>query len=339
MRNALLAARLVTVLVAAAGSVPLVVSDGARAAEGSPTQGSARYECQSEGSAAAEPTPVSFDLNVPASSVRPGDVVSLSGKLRITFSDAEAEKSELTLAGEAKIDATDFEFVVRAGGETVRLEPLSLTSAPKPVSTPFKLTAQVAYPDLTIPESTSGAVVIEMPVAHTASTDVAGAPAEVTFNARVKQDSLLVPEREFACWAEKPKSREIIARLPVVAESGDGDAPSDTDGSAAAPDLPPGSHPAASGVSASGADPSAPGLTPQADVPASSTAAPPAAADAAESNVLASAPVPPASVSDDTFIPGWILALFIALFPAAAIAYAVKQRRRFRDLVATSTTR
>lgn len=318
-----LPARLLAVALGAC-ALPLAMLGPAHAASTSTMGGSATYQCLGDYDAQAAPTPVTFALIGPPSSVHPGDTLSLSGNLGITLSQTDAQQSRLLLAQNANIDQTDFNLVVDVGGRTFNLKPSSVVSTPSPIKSPFSLTADVSYPDLTIPATAFGVVSIEMPLTHATSTKVSGAPAKVTFSAHLKQDSPLVPGRNIACWADHLGTKATIARIPVqaapAADRGQGpSAPSQA------------ATPAATTNQGAGSATAAPPPAVAAPPPSQNVAVAPVSS--VTSTMPVSAPIPPATVSHQTFVPGWILALFIALFPAAAIAYAAAQHRRLKRFV------
>lgn len=295
--------------------------------------GSASYQCQGEYDPEAAPTPVTFDLLSQPTSLRPGDALSLKGVLSITLSDSDAQESQAMLTQKANIDATDFNLVVQVGGRTLRLKPSLVVGRPTPVASPFVLTADVSYPELTIPRSATGVVTVGMPVEAGTTTEVPGAPAKVTFTAHLRQDSPLVDGRTYACWADHLDSRARVARIPLSPTRDPGSNPS----------TPPPPPPPASG-DLTGAAPPPPAYAPApVGVPPAVTPvelAPPQAApvSTATRTTFASAPIPPATASGDTFVPGWIVALFVALFPAAAVSYAITLHRRLRRLSVMTTT-
>lgn len=327
----------VPVLLAAAGSWLFLSPASAASHRSAGDGGSATYQCQGDYDTAASPTPVTFALLSQPASVGRGDALTLSGTLSMTLSDGDARTSQAMLSQNANIDATDFTLIVSAGGKDIELKPDLVVSRPRPITTPFVLDADVSYPELALPRSATGSVEVTMPYAKRTRTEVAGAPAKVTFTARLEQDSPVATSRDFACWADKPGSRATIARIPV-SDPSDATPASSSGTPAAAPasddsaGTPPGAAPAppAGGVGAAGA----PGDAPAATSPVEEAGTPPLL-DASPAN----APIPPGTVSDETFIPGWILALFVAVFPAAAVAYAVAQRRRLRGLHTAAASR
>lgn len=348
---------LATVLAACATpfATPAVAHAGAGAAPG----GSASYDCKSEGDATTAATPVTFALIDRPSSTRPGDAVPMKGALRITLSDAEADKSKLTLARKAKIDATSFNLVAEVGGKELNLEPTSVTSTLTTVKAPFTLSARVSYPDLIIPSSATGPVIIRMPTTEKAPTPAPEAsavpeipetpeapeaseasrasavPVGETFTARLRQDSSIVPDRTISCSADTPAREATVARIPVATPAEGGTAPpAGTDDHGTTPEgLAPESG---AGLPV---DAPAAGEAPPPEVPsAASTASASGASTEAAGTELSSAPIPPRTVSDETFVPGWMLALFISVFPVAAISYAVRLRRRLHGLQAMTTS-
>ena len=330
---------------------PAVAHAGVGAAPGA----AASYECKSEGDATTAPTPVTFALIDRPSSARPGDAVPLKGTLRIMLSDAEAQKSKLTLARKTKIDATSFNLVAEVGGKELNLEPTSVTSTLTPVKTPFTLSARVSYPDLIIPSSATGPVIIRMPTTEKTSAPAPEAsevpeipeapdapepsrasavPVGETFTARLRQDSSILPDRTISCSADTPAREATVARIPVATQAQGGTAPpADIDD----PATPEGPAP----ESGAGLPVDAPmaGEAPPPEVPsAASTASTSGASAEAAGTELSSAPIPSRTVSDETFVPGWMLALFISVFPVAAVSYAVRLRRRLHGLQATTTS-
>lgn len=339
-------------LAAALGAGAISILGGTTATAGEPG-GSATYKCQGDRSPSASPTPVSFTLISPPSSVRPGDAMSLSGTLDITLSDVDARQSELELATNANLIATDFTLVVTAGGKTIKAKPRVVTSSPEPIKDPWRMSADVSYSDITIPASATGRISITMPLAKTSPTTVVGTPEKVTFNAEVAQDSLVHPSRKFACWADKLGDDAAIAQIPVATTTGARPGPADekapgTGTAGAAPASAGGAPPALPDLSSASAEAPVPAA---ADAPATAEAgdataeagdatvdAGDAAAGDGEAAALANAAIPPETASSQTFVPGWILALFIALFPVAAIAVAVLQRRRLKALMSDAST-
>lgn len=318
-----------------AAAIPAVMLHGTAASAGpgaaAPPGGSASYSCQGDSEATPAQTPVTFALIGTPTAVRPGDHLSLSGNLGMTLSDAAAERSQLELAENAKIDATDFNLVVKVGGRTISLEPSSVVSTLTKIKTPFELSANVSYPEVKIPDSATGAVVVRMPVARTASTEVAGAPEKVTFTTHLLQDSPLFPGRNFACWTDDLGRSATVAKIPIEPLRAAG-----PETSAGPPATPVPSAPGQPATGALAATVPAPMLDPlpPADLPPA--AAPPAAAPV--STALAAAAIPPATDSGRTFIPGWMLVLTLAILPAAAIALAVLQRKRLQRLTAMTAT-
>lgn len=327
-----------------ASVVPVLVLGGAAASVGEPG-GSATYNCQGERSSKASPTPVEFALIGPPSSVRPGDTLSLSGTLDITLSDANARQSKLELATKANVIATDFRVMVTVAGKSSELKPSVVTSSPEPIKNPWTMSADVAFPDITIPASATGRITLRMPLAKTAPTTVVGTPEEVTFNAEVAQDSPLLGSRKFACWADELGDDATIARIPVATTTGPSPDPTESPASTdeQAPDT---GATGAAPPSAGGAPaplPDVPSIPVEAPAPPAADTTATAAADAAtapasDATALVNAEIPPETASSETFIPGWILVLFIAIFPVAAVAVAVLQRRRLQALLFPTTT-
>lgn len=199
------------------------------------------------------------------------------------------------------------------------------------------MSADVAYSDITIPASATGRISIRMPRTRTAKTAVAGTPEKVTFNAEVAQDSPVLGSRKFACWAAEFNDA-AIAEIPVAARMDSSPDPTESPGPTdeQAPDTgttgaaPPS---AGRGPAALPVVPSAP-----ADAAVPTAADVPAAAAAGDATTLANAQIPPETATSQTFIPGWILVVFIAIFPVAAVAVAVLQRRRVKALLSPTTT-
>lgn len=345
---------LATVLAACA--TPFATPAVAHAGTGAAPGGSASYDCKSEGDATTAATPVTFALIDRPSSARPGDAVPLKGALRITLSDAEAEKSKLTLARKAKIDTTSFNLVAEVGGKEVNLEPTSVTSTLTTVKAPFTLSARVSYPDLVIPSSATGPVIIRMPTTEKTPTPAPEAsevpeipeapearetsrasavPVGETFTARLRQDSSIVPDRTISCSADTPAREATVARIPVAAPAQGGTVPpAGSDEPATPPE-----GPAPESGAGLPVDAPAAGEAPPPEVPsAASTASASGASAEAAGTELSSAPIPPGTVSDETFVPGWMLALFISVFPVAAVSYAVRLRRRLHGLQAMTTS-
>ncbi|GAB4009909.1 hypothetical protein [Nocardioides ultimimeridianus] len=316
---------------------------GSAHATGTPTPaagGSASYQCKDRNDTQAAPTPVTFSLISPPASVRPGDTLALSGNLGITLAETDRQESQLLLANNASIAATDFDLVVTFAGRTVDLKPTSVISTPARITSPFTLTADVSYPDLDIPASATGAVTVTMPSAEDAAATLVGAPAKVTFTSQVKQDSPLMPTRDYACWTDDLGSHATIARVPLTTSSGSGTSASsgpvsDTDPPASGGMPAPAAQPAGtSQPDVAGSAPLDPSPAPDIASAAPGDAPSPVSSpgDITQTSELASAPIPSPTVSHQTFVPGWILALFIAVFPAAAVAYAVVQRRRLKAI-------
>lgn len=321
---AMVAACALTVLDPASGHAATATSPG----------GSATYQCQANGDVQAEPTPVTFALTGQPTTVRAGDTLALGGTLRMTLADSEVQRSRLLLARHVQVDATDFVIDVKAGGETFSLRPSEVVGTATAVGSPFELTADLTYPEVVVPRTATGAVTLDMPLARNTSTKVPGAPSSVIFTAHLKQDTLLAPGRDLACWADSLGDEARIARIPLASRAPVGDAPATPPAQASS-----GSDPAAASAAPTDASLSVDAL-PAADAPPA-PAPEPAATDIAPvadspvvsaSPALASAPIPPATASDDTFVPGWILALFVAIVPGAAIGRAVVLRRRLRRL-------
>ena len=300
------------------------------------TGGSATYRCKDNHDPQATATPVTFDLISPPAEVRPGDTLALSGNVSITLSATDLQKSRLMLANKASINATDFDLVVAYGDKKIDIKPISVISTAATIQSPWTVVADLSYPDVDIPASAKGSITITMPLAEDTNTKVTGAPTKVTFTADVKQNSLLVASRTYACWADKLNDKATVARIPLSKTSPTGS--STSTGSPSGGSTSAGSAPSG-GTGAGAPVPAAPlggaslpsEAPPSADTPAE---APPAEASAAATATsapiaaLVNAPIPNSTVSHETFVPGWVLALFIALFPAAAVTYAAVLRKR-----------
>lgn len=322
-------------------SLAVAVSGAAHATDPPAAGGSASYQCKDRNDAQAAATPVTFSLISPPSSIRPGDTLALSGNLGITLSAADRQQSQLLLANNASIAATDFDLVVALAGRTVDLKPTSVISTPAKITSPFTLTADVSYPDLDIPASATGSVTVTMPSAEDTAATVIGAPTKVTFTSEVQQDSPLMRTRDYACWTDDLGTHATVARLPLTS-SGAGKSSTSGSVSSTDPSVPPAADPSVPAAQpagtlppvAGGSAPLDPGPVP--DIPPAVPADIPSPVSASDGTTptteLASAPIPSATVSHKTFIPGWILALFIAVFPCAAVGYAVVQRRRMRAI-------
>lgn len=339
------AATLVAALIAVS-AVAFAVPGAALGAESAPEGGSATYQCQGDYGTKPASTPVTFALVSPPDSARPGDTLSLSGNLGVALSDADVKASRALFGQDAKIDATDFNLVVHVGDETRNLKPSSVVSTAVPLKSPLVLSANVSYPDLTVPSDARGAVVIDMPAAKDTSTRIVGAPAKVTFTAHVAQTGLLPSQRNFACWTDDDPGPEArIARIPLATE---GPHAAQAAGGATSGAASPGAA-SAGGASAPPADSQQGEAAPLSQaVPAvaeavqggpSADAAPvtrPATVGTSTKTSMASASIPAATRSGATFVAGWVLGLFLAVFPGAAVAGALLQRRRLRRLSAVA---
>jgi|GEM_PF-3255082 len=304
------------------------------------------YTCAADGQLVGDVATVTFALDNPPTEAVAGDLLYLQGSLEITLPDSATTLSRLQLATEVGVEASDFSLAVHIGSVTRTVKVSDAIGARQPIASPTKVVASVQLPPIKVPAKSTDVVTLEMPTQAAIAGTVTGAPEKVVFGTQLSQDSLLMPLRYLDCWLpEAPVKAAVVARVPVVAPStpaptdpGETSNPGspalpDTGGGLSAPTTSTGGDVVTPPVGAPSVDET---LTAPDDQLAPNAAAPASSGPALAEPVLAAATVqiPPQTVGQGTFVPAWSLALITTAFPATAVTYAVRQRRRLRRLLA-----
>lgn len=327
-------------LAAASTDQPTHSASAAERAAADPAEVS--YSCAADGQFVGAATGVTLKLDNLPTQVTAGETLFLQGVLRLDLPAETTLTSQLQLATDLGIETSDFSLAIKDGDRVRRLTATDAVGPRQAIGSETVLEASIVFPALKVPARASGSLLLRMPTTAATRSKVIGAPDKVVFGTQLSQNSLLAPFRNLDCWMPASGSPTVVARIDIAqvnepSPAVDGSpTPSpatavegDVDGALSGPSqTPPPTLGAPLPVPAPGSEPSLVGTGEPNGV----------ASVAAPAPALVSVQIPPQTVGEGTFVPTWSLALIIAVLPATTVLYAIRQRRRLLQLVATTTT-
>lgn len=331
----------VAAVLAAAVLVPLALLAGSGPAQAATLRAEAAYTCQYDGVESglvpplgglptpqlpslggSDPVRVAVALRAPRR-VQAGQPLRLRGTATFTFG---ANATATNAATVFRLLSDSFGVDVDGGGVDRFLRTAELRTTR---STPGDPTVRATWelPELLVPTTASGALVLSLPREATVTNPVATTPAAVAFTGRLATDSRLQPERTVAC-ALAPGQDAAATRIGVVAVApargaADPQAPATTPATTAPGTTAPGAPGAPAGLPGL---PGAPRATTPGAAPSPATAP---GARTGPTGVLAADPAPAATVAAGVTLPAWVVLLAGAV-AAAGVPSAVGSYRRTR---------